>query len=230
MCYRKNVGGISCLKCLFVNQPRGKRGTAILGLLFTGVLLMIALLGASGCQRAGDTAPWFGRGQNLPETPITVLIGPIDLDKGISGYLELGMKRSQVEAVFGKPLVEAMPSDAALRQGIDPEHVMDNLYGGVFAWVLYTNTDEVASIRLEPWALKARMDLKQRLLVRVGDRTLVLSTGTPRREVVSFLRNAPVKRVRDYGDYMVLEFEKSACSIDFDREGHFQSLSIGLTN
>lgn len=231
MCYRKNIGGGSCSKCLFVNQPGGERCSAILGLLLTGVLLMMALLGVSGCQRTGNTAaPWFGRGQNLPKAPITVLIGPIDLDKGISGCLELAMKRSQVEAVLGKPLVEEMPSDAALQQGIDPEHVMDNLYGGVFAWVLYTNTDEVASIRFEPEALQEQMDLKQRLLVRVGDQTLVLSPGAPRREVVGFLRDAPVKRVRDYGHYMVLEFEKSSCSIDFDREGHFQSLSIGLTD
>jgi len=151
------------------------------------------------------------------------------LDKGIVGVLELDMKRKQVEALLGKPLVGKIPTEKALQLGVDPEDVANNLYGGVFAWVHYNYLDEMISIEFMPRALKERMGLEQQLLVRVGDRLMVLSSRTHRRDVEGFLRGIRVRQLRDYGHYMVLEFEKSSCSIHFDRDGYFESLSIVYT-
>jgi formamidopyrimidine-DNA glycosylase len=96
----------------------------------------------------------------------------------------------------------------------------------VFAWVQYNYRNEVISIEFTPRALKERMGLEQKLLIRVGNRTLVLSSKTHRRDVESFVRGVQFKKLRDYGHYMVLEFNKGSCALHFDIDGTFESLSI----
>jgi hypothetical protein len=227
MCCRRNTGLSKPTDGRLGATPwQSTKMTVLLWQFLIGSAFLIGTIGLHGCYRAGDTAPWFGRGQNLPKAPITVLVGPIDLDRGIVGVLELDMRRKEVEAVLGKPLVGPMSQEEALRRGIDPEDVMNNLYGGVFAWVQYNYRNEVISIEFTPRALKERMGLEQKLLIRVGNRTLVLSSKTHRRDVESFVRGVQFKKLRDYGHYMVLEFNKGSCALHFDIDGTFESLSI----
>ncbi|GIV87043.1 MAG: hypothetical protein KatS3mg054_1072 [Chloroflexus sp.] len=229
MCYRRNTGNKCAYQRLLTKWLLVSKTAILLRPLCLGSVLIIGALFLHGCYRAVDSSPWFGRGQNLPRAPITVLTGLIDLDKGIVGVLELDMKRKQVEALLGKPLVGEIPTEKALQLRVDPEDVANNLYGGVFAWVHYNYLDEVISIEFMPRALRGRMGLEQQLLVRVGDRLMVFSSRTHRRAVEGFLRGIRVRRLRDYGHYMVLEFEESSCSIHFDRDGYFESLSIVYT-
>jgi len=227
MCCRKNTGNNKSTYHTLLTKLCGNRKAAtLLWRLLLGNVLIMSALCWQGCYSARDTPPWFGRGRNLPKAPITVLTGTIDLSRGLVGVLELGKNRKQVETVLGKPLVEAMPREEALQRGIDSEDVMNELYGGVFAWVQYNYKDEVISIEFTPRALKERMGLAQRLLVYMGDRVMVLSPQTHRRDVESFVRGLRVKEVRDYGHYMVLEFEKSLCAIYFDHDENFETLSI----
>lgn len=222
MCCQKSIG----VQNSYPSQASAKsaKRVAARGMLWLfNILVCVAL---TNCRSAPHTTPWFGRGQNLPRAPITILTGPIDLDRGIQGVLELDMKRDQVEANLGEPLVPEMPSEVALDQGLDPEDVGDNLYSGVFAWVQYNYKDEVISIEFLPRALEERMGLKQELFVRFGGQTLKLSSRTHRRDVEDFWKRLRVKQVHDFGHYVVLDFGKHSCSIDFDRDGYFESLSL----
>mgnify|MGYP001774302970 CR=1 FL=1 len=217
MCYLKNIG----------RRDESQRVCGI-GLLRLWLMVVwgIALLSLNGCQGTqSHSAPWFGRGQNLPQAPITILTS-VDLRRGVVGVLELGMKRKQVEAVLGVPLVAEMPSEEALRRGVDPEDVSDNLYGGVFAWVNYSDAGEVISIEFWPRQLRERMRLEQKLLVQGEGGTLVLSSQTDGQAVRAFLKNLKFKRIRDYGHYIVVEFDQGSCAFHFDWEGHFEMLSL----
>jgi hypothetical protein len=102
MCCRRNTGLSKPTDGRLGATPwQSTKMTVLLWQFLIGSAFLIGTIGLHGCYRAGDTAPWFGRGQNLPKAPITVLVGPIDLDRGIVGVLELDMRRKEVACLHG---------------------------------------------------------------------------------------------------------------------------------
>ncbi len=195
-------------------------------------MLLVMIVGLSllpACSPPPDErTPWFGRGRNLPRCPLTIVTGPIT-PKGIEGVLELGMKREKVEHTLGEALVKPMSPEEARKKGlIDPEDVANHFYGGVFAWVDYNADDEVMDISFELSALKAKMEIDQVLVVRLGDKVLRVSGQTDRQSLSGLLRSIQSAEIaiREEPASIAVEIQNSTISFHFSYEEKVSSVSF----
>lgn len=193
-----------------------------------GVLVfLIVALALHGCF--SKQAPWFGRDRNLPRAPISLLTGPVDGQVGIRGALELQMSKAEVEKRLGKPLVEAMSTEEALQQGLDPEDVADYFYSGVFAWVLYDASGRVLSIKFDLKSLRERMEIEQSVLLVIRDKPFLVSQQTSYEEVVHFMQAVGQSGIEQQPYEVVVRFKgERVISLGFDANKRLESIAILL--
>lgn len=191
-----------------------------------GVLVfLIVALALHGCFR--KQAPWFGRDRNLPRAPISILTGPVDWRVGIRGVLELQMPKAEVEKHLGKPLVEAMATEEALQQGLDPEDVKNYFYGGAFAWVEYDVSGKVQSIVFDMKSLKERMETKQSLLLIIRDKPFLVSQQTDREAIVRFMQSVGQTVLEHQSYAIVVRFQDGRAFVaDFDASQRLERIAI----
>lgn len=213
---REDSGGDTYL----LAQHRSRRGVQV-------GLLLLAVFALCGC--AARQAPWFGRDKNLPRAPVSVVTGPVDWQQGIPEVLSIGMSQAEVEKRLGKPLVEAIPHEKALEQGLDPEDVSDYFYGGVFAWVLYDASGKVLTIEFDLKSLKERMEIEQSLLLSVRGKYFLVSRQTSYEEMVRWVQSVGQTTVERQPYAVVVRFKQGGVfSAGFDAEKRLESITIIL--
>ena len=149
-----------------------------------------------------ESGPWYGRAQDLPELPYCVLSGPIDVQMGVKGVLELGMKKSELHNTLGKPLVPALSDKEALKMStsiVNDEETGASLgissfksefYGGLFAWIRYDINECVGLIFFDPSAFNKRLHGKQKIVISIKDYTFVVDDQTSKTILIRLLKNA----------------------------------------
>lgn len=189
--------------------------------------LIVAILTIVGCHMQHD--PWFGRGKNLPHAPVSVVTGTVDSRVGIRGVLELQMSKTEVEKRLGKPLIEAMSTEEALQQGLDPEDVADYFYSGVFAWVLYDASGRVLSIKFDLENLKKRIEIEQSVLLVISDKPFLASRQTSYEEVVRFMQAVGQSGIEQQPYEIVVRFKDGRVfSLGFNANRRLERITISL--
>lgn len=150
-------------------------------------ILSLALF---SCSTSSDESPWFGRGQHLQPLPYKVVVGPVDVSRGIAGTLEIGMERSEVIANLGDPLIQAMTVEQSFKEGVwDPEDVTNEFYEGVFAWVEYGEDKKIYQIGFDLEAFYKKFGGEQLVILRYKEHTVLLGRHLSQQEVSTLLRS-----------------------------------------
>lgn len=113
----------------------------------------------------------------LNRHPPVVIVGPVDMGKGIVGLLGKGTSRNDVIRFFGPPLRSRETLEQARRRNdIDP--IESDYFAGIYAELNWYNDDTLASLTFDfdQFARKYRSELK--VILRRGEKQVLLSRET----------------------------------------------------
>jgi len=113
----------------------------------------------------------------LNRHPPVVIVGPVDMGKGIVGLLGKGTSRNDVIRFFGPPLRSRETLEQARRRyDIDP--IESDYFAGIYAELNWYNDDTLASLTFDfdQFARKYRSELK--VILRRGEKQVLLSRET----------------------------------------------------
>lgn len=172
------------------------------------------------------SSPWFGRGKNLPRCPLKVIVGPVEVHRGIPGVLEIGMNRGRVLQNLGQPIVKAMTTDEAINKGfIDPEDVQKEFYEGVFAWVEYNGDNKVCNIEFDLNAYYRKFGGQQIVVLGWEGNTILLHHELTKAQVKDLLQSRlGLTRLHvEQGEIIIIG---TGTIFSFDPGGRLEKISI----
>lgn len=162
-----------------------------IGLVLFIVVVLISVAALLIRKTVGDwTDPWFGRGANLRACPYRTLVGPVDMNRGVVGVLEIGMPKATVQRNLGKPIVAAMSAAEVRKQPLlDLEDVDDDYYDGVFAWVSYDRQNRVSMITFDLDGFSCKFRGHQTVVLTHGKQTYLLNDTVTQDQAITMLRS-----------------------------------------
>lgn len=180
------------------------------------LLILISSTFLASCFSSSEKAPWLGRGKNLQCLPYKIVVGPVEVNRGVVGILEIGMKREDIVAKLGHPIVRAMTAEEVSQKSVwDVEDVSDELYEGVFAWVQYDKDRKINSICFDLAAFHEKFGGEQQVILHYQGRTVLFGRHLSQSEVIVLLQShlgltrlrIEAARIVVIGTGIVLEFD-----------------------
>jgi len=164
-----------------------------------------------------NSSPWFGRGANLSLIPYTIIVGPVEVNKGIPGLIETGMKKKEARKRLGNPLVKGLTTNEAERRGfIDPEDISDDFYNGIFAWIQYGKEDKVISITFDLAAFAKKFHGNQQVLLQYNGQMYLLSSDLSQDDIIAmFHEKVASANIKIQKGAIIIE---NGTILDFDSE------------
>jgi hypothetical protein len=109
-----------------------------------------------------------------------LLLSAMNMKSGIPRVAEIGMRRQDVEAILGKPLIPGVDVIEFGHRGPndDPDPRTDSFYDGAYVWIDYDAKDRVSSIEYNLADNRGITGRKQRLLLFDDTKSIVVSDDT----------------------------------------------------